>query len=136
MGRKNTNRSQHSGAATEHQTEEPRPAGLDWKQESLCQAGERAPTHVTVWARHVTFLSVSKTIFHLSLDGETTTPHSAIITSKTKPLLLPNYLKDAVLRLTALESYRNNPLYQSYHHYHHHLVFPTLCRVGFRERSS
>lgn len=47
------------------------------------------------------FARVCKAIFHLSLDGETTTPQPAIITSKTKALLLPNYFRDVVLRLTA-----------------------------------
>lgn len=47
------------------------------------------------------FARVCKVIFHLSLGGETTTPQPAIITSKTKALLLPNYSRDVVLRLTA-----------------------------------
>lgn len=44
---------------------------------------------------------VCKAIFHLSLDGKTTTPQPAIITSKTKAQLLPSYFRDAVLRLAA-----------------------------------
>ena len=48
------------------------------------------------------FARVCKAIFHLSLDGETTTPQPAIITSKTKALLLPNYSRD-VLHLLLLE---------------------------------
>lgn len=89
--------------------------GLDWKQESLCQVAQHAPIDedkevwvsgdVRVWAGHVTRQTCSpecaKAIFHLSLDGETTTPQPAIITSKTKALLLPNYFRDVVLHLTA-----------------------------------
>ena len=47
------------------------------------------------------FARVCKAIFHLSLDGETTTTQPAIITSKTKALLLPDYFSDVVLCFTA-----------------------------------
>lgn len=78
------------------------------------------------WTRDTAdvFARMCKAIFHLSLDGETTRPQPAIITSKTKALFLPIYFRDVVLRLSATVIIKKSSRVY-YHHYHHCLIFPT-----------
>lgn len=82
------------------------------------------------------FARMCEAIFHLSLDGKTTTPQPAIITSNTKALLLPIYFRDVAFKCHVIIKKSSRV---SYHHHHHCLIFPldppSLDFFGFRNVS-